>query len=63
MSDYPNRNRQRFRSVARGHASVLGGVSDPADKKWGGLEMEDIIILILSAILVVATVWLGARVL
>jgi hypothetical protein len=63
MSDYPNGNPQRFRSVTRHHTGMLGGVPEPALKTWGGLEGEDIIILVLSAILVFATVWLGMRVL
>jgi hypothetical protein len=63
MSDYPDRNAQRFRSRAPDHATVTGGASDAAYKKAGGLEKEDIIILVLSAILVIATIWLGTSVL
>jgi hypothetical protein len=41
----------------------MSGASDAADKRAGGLEKEDVIILVLSAILVIATIWLGAWVL
>jgi len=63
MSDYPDRNAQRFRSSARDHAIVIRGAADAAYKRAGGLEKEDIIILVLSAILVIATIWLGTWVL
>jgi hypothetical protein len=43
--------------------TAVGDISDPGYKRVGQLEKEDIIILVLSAILVVATFWLATRIL
>jgi hypothetical protein len=63
MADYSDRNAQRFRSSAPEHTIVMRGASDSAYQRAGALEKEDIIILVLSAILVIATIWLGTWVL
>jgi hypothetical protein len=46
-------------------ASVQAGRDspDPAQKRLGQLEREDLIILFLSVVLVVAAVWLATRIL
>jgi hypothetical protein len=44
-------------------AIAMGEASNLEFRQTGGLEKEDIVILVLSAILVVATVWLAAAVL
>jgi hypothetical protein len=41
----------------------VGGSSDPVPRPSGQLEKDDIIILFLSVILIIATVWLATRIL
>jgi hypothetical protein len=42
---------------------LSSGLPDTESKRVGRLEREDIVILVLSTILVVATIWLATRVL
>jgi hypothetical protein len=60
-------NADNRRNDGRRHSSnaqkPLIGLPDTGDKRVGPLEKEDIVILLLSIILVVATIWLATRVL
>jgi len=42
---------------------LTAGLPDTGDKRMGRLGKEDIVILVLSNILVVATIWLATRIL
>jgi hypothetical protein len=51
------------RSNSNGQNPLTAGLPDTGDKRVGRLGKEDIVILVLSTILVVATIWLATRVL
>jgi hypothetical protein len=50
-------------SEAPEQAALDEDFADAVDKGVGGLDKEDILILVLSAILVIATIWIGRTVL
>ena len=61
MADFPRMfASQESRNL---HNDSSTSLTDPPHKSTGGLEKEDVVILILSAILVVATLWLATCVL
>ncbi len=63
MAKYPRDIQPQDRFDAREHVALVGNVTDPVHKHAGGLDKEDIVILVLSAILVIATIWIGTTVL
>lgn len=63
MANYPRSTQHRHSFNAQDHVALASNLAKPGHKALGGLEKEDIFILVLSAILVVATIWLATRVL
>lgn len=63
MPDYSGTGQHQHDPDAQAPLTAVGGISDPGYKLVGQLEKEDTVILVLSAILVVATFWLAARIL
>ena len=63
MSDYSRSGQREHNLDAQDPLTTVGGISEPAYKLVGRLEKEDIVILVLSVILVVATFWLAIRIL
>lgn len=58
MFDYAKRSSKRFSSVPQEPVAVSGGGPNRT-REPGGLEMEDILILVLSALLVLVTIWVA----
>lgn|GEM_PF-2368084 len=63
MPDYSGSGQHGHNPDAQDPFTAVGNISDPGYKRVGQLEKEDIVILVLSAILVVATFWLATRIL
>ena len=63
MPDDPRRRSVKIAPGPPPHAAMISNLSNPAYKKLGGLEKEDMIIVVLSAVLVIATIWLATQVL
>jgi hypothetical protein len=63
MVNADNRRNDGPRHSSNAQKPLTVGLPDTGDKRVGPLEKEDIVILLLSIILVVATIWLATRVL
>jgi hypothetical protein len=63
MPDYSGSGQHENNLDAQDPLPAVGDISDQGYKRVGQLEREDIVILVLSAILVVATFWLATRIL
>jgi hypothetical protein len=63
MHDYSGTGRHDRSLDARNPLTAAGDVPDAGYKRLRQLEKEDIVILVLSAILVVATFWLATKIL
>jgi hypothetical protein len=58
-----NRGNDELRHSSNQQKPLTAGLPNRGDRRMGGLEKEDFVILVLSIILVVATIWLATRVL
>ena len=63
LANYPGTPNRERKPKDYKHLAAIGDLSAPSRRKLGPLEIEDIAILVLSAILVAATIWLATRVL
>jgi hypothetical protein len=63
MHDYSATGRHDRSLDARNPFTATGDVPDAGCRRLRQLEKEDIVILVLSAILVVATFWLATKIL
>jgi len=58
-----NRGNDEPRHRSNRQKPLTAGLPNTGDRRVGRLEKEDVVILVLSIILVVATIWLATRVL
>jgi len=63
MPDYPGTRQHQHDADTPDLPTAAGDTSDPGYERVGQLDRDDIVALILSAVLVVATFWLATRIL